>query len=488
MTTPPFRFLSGLVATLLTSSLVQARCDYTRLPLHFAEVVSSARERVMKGELPALALAVAQHGNIVCEEAFGSANREKQIPATPETVFAAGSVAKALTAAAVFRLADQGMIRLDDAPQRYDVHVRTFHGTGITIRQLLSMTAGIQHGWFYDYGSDVQGNEVLNRYAIGAFRPGQYFLYSNFSYGILGEVVERVAGRPFREFMRDGLLRPLHMTASGFNLTGREVALGYAADKAVPPHTFQPEAAGGFYTSAHDLVLFGLFQMDSAQKLIGPERMKEMHALRTDQQIRSRYMSGWGIFNFKDGSSALMSDGRVLAGSAALLVLPKEGVAVSCLTNTASEAVDDLAFQFAGLFSSGLQANLEATRREVEEAETSRPFHADESQRGFWVGTLDTSRETLPVRIQIAADDHMRMSIGNGAMEPVEGLGIEQGFLSGEAATRLILPETGNQASKLMLQLLWIDRNRLIGTARMESIGELPRFGLPMYISLSRQE
>ena len=350
------------------------------------------------------------------------------------------------------------------------------------------MTAGIQHGWFYDYGSDVQGNEVLNRYAIGAFPPGQYFLYSNFSYGILGEVVERVAGRPFREFMRDGLLRPLHMTASGFNLTGREVALGYAADKAVPPHTFQPEAAGGFYTSAHDLVLFGLFQMDSAQKLIGPERMKEMHALRTDQQIRSRYMSGWGIFNFKDGSSALMSDGRVLAGSAALLVLPKEGVAVSCLTNTASEAVDDLAFQFAGLFSSGLQANLEATRREVEEAETSRPFHADESQRGFWVGTLDTSRETLPVRIQIAADDHMRMSIGNGAMEPVEGLGIEQGFLSGEAATRLILPETGNQASKLMLQLLWIDRNRLIGTARMESIGELPRFGLPMYISLSRQE
>jgi len=88
MTTPPFRFLSGLVATFLTSSLpVQAQCDYTRLPLHFAEVVSSARERVTKGELPALALAVAQHGSIVCEEAFGSANREKKIPATPQHSF-----------------------------------------------------------------------------------------------------------------------------------------------------------------------------------------------------------------------------------------------------------------------------------------------------------------------------------------------------------------------------------------------------------------
>ena len=45
---------------------------------------------------------------------------------------------------------------------------------------------------------------------------------------------------------------------------------------------------------------------------------------------------------------------------------------------------------------------------------------------------MNTSRETLPVRIQITADDHMRISISNGAMEPVEGFGIEQGFLSGE--------------------------------------------------------
>jgi hypothetical protein len=73
-------------------------------------------------------------------------------------------------------------------------------------------------------------------------------------------------------------------------------------------------------------------------------------------------------------------------------------------------------------------------------------------------------------------------------MVPVEGLGFEQGFLSGEAATSLSLPETGNQPSKLQLQLLWIDGIRLIGTVRTESTGDLPRFGLPVYISLSRQK
>jgi CubicO group peptidase (beta-lactamase class C family) len=491
-TSPPLPFF-GLVVTLVAFvAPAQSQCDSTHLPAHFAEIASSVRERVTRGELPSIAIAVAQHGSIVCEEAWGWADREKQVPATPNTVYAAGSVAKALTGAATFMLAGRGKIRLDDAPERYGIRVRAHAGTGITIRQLLSMTAGIEHGWFYNYGSALDSKELLNRYAIGAFPPGQHFIYSNFSFGVLGEIVERAGKRPFLEFMRDELLHPLHMTSSGFNLAGRDVAIGYRKDKAVPPHTFEPEAGGGFYTSAHDLALFGLLQIDSAQKLIIPERMKEMHTamhpFETDQQIKSGYTSGWGVFNFKDGSSVLISNGRVLAGSATLLVLPKAGVVIACLTNTASEAMDHLAFQFAELFSSGVSANLESAFKEIEAAETSRPFHADPSQLGTWVGTVDTPKGTLPARMQITGDDHMQIGFEHGAMVPVEGLGVEQGFLSGEAATSLSLPETGNQPSKLQLQLLWIDGIRLIGTVRTESTGDLPRFGLPVYISLSRQK
>jgi CubicO group peptidase (beta-lactamase class C family) len=457
MTTSPLLPFGGLVVTLVAFvAPAQSQCDSTHLPARFAEVASVVRERVTKGEMPSIAIAVAQHGSIVCEEAWGWADREKQVPATPKTVYAAGSVAKALTGAATFMLAGRGKIRLDDAPERYGIHVRVHAGTGITIRQLLSMTAGIEHGWFYNYGSDLNRTKLLNRYAISAFPPGQHFIYSNFSFGVLGEIVERAGKRPFPEFMRDELLNPLHMTSSGFNLAGRGVAIGYRKDKAVPPHTFEPEAGGGFYTSAHDLALFGLFQIDSAQKLIAPERMKEMHTLETDQQIKSSYTSGWGIFNFKDGSSVLISNGRVLAGSATLLVLPKAGVVIACLTNTASEATDDLAFQFGDLFSSGLLANFDSKRKEIEAAETSRPFHADPSKVGTWVGTVDTPKGKLPVRMQITGDDHVQIGFEHGAMVPVEGLGIEQGFLSGEAATSLSLPETGNQPSKLQLQLLWV--------------------------------
>jgi hypothetical protein len=184
----------------------------------------------------------------------------------------------------------------------------------------------------------------------------------------------------------------------------------------------------------------------------------------------------------------LISNGRVLAGSATLLVLPKAGVVIACLTNTASEAMDHLAFQFADLLSSGVSANLESEFKEIEAAETSRPFHADPSQLGTWVGTVDTPKGKLPARMQITVDDRVQIGFEHGALVPVEDLGVEQGFLSGEAATSLSLPETGNQSSKLQLQLLWIDGNRLIGTARTESTSDLPQFGLPVYISLSRQK
>ncbi len=491
MATPSLTLLSfgGFVVMLFASlAPAQSQCDYTHLPPRFEEVVGSARERVTQGELPSIAIAVAQHGSIVCEQAFGWADSEKQIAATPNTVYAAGSVAKALTGAATFMLAGRRKIQLDDAPEQYGVHVRSYAGSGITIRQLLSMTAGLQHGWFYNYGSEVDQKKLLKRYAISAFPPGQQFVYSNFSFGVLGEVVERAGKRPYAEFMRDELLHPLHMTSSGFNLIGPALATGYQAGKAVPPHTFEPEASGGFYTSAHDLALFGLFQIDPAQRLIAPQSMKEMHTLETDQQAKSRYTSGWGIFNFKDGSSVLISDGRVLAGSATLLVLPGSGVVIACLTNRASGAMDDLAFHFADLFSSGVLADLEAVFAEIEARETSRPFHADQSQRGSWVGTADTPNGKLPVHMQITGDHHIEVGLGRGAMVPVEDLGIEEGFLSGDVATSLSLPETAQQPSKLRLQLLWVGAKRLIGTARIESTGDLPRFGLPLYVSLSRNK
>lgn len=481
--------LSGLAVTLTgLPAAAQSSCDNAHLPTRFADVVHAARQRVTKGELPSIAIAVARDGRVVCEEAFGWADREREIPATPSTVYAAGSVAKALTGAAVFALAGRGKLRLNESPEHYGVHVGGDGGRAVTLGQLLSMTGGVPHGWFYNYSSDVDATDLVSRYAITAFPPGERFLYSNFSFGIMGAVVARAAQRPFRDVLRDEILGPLHMTSSGFNLAGRDVATGYHAGKPVPPHAFEPEAGGGFYTSAHDLSLFGLFQIDPAQSLIAPALMRQMHTVQADPRIKSHYMSGWGVLNFPDGSSALLSNGVVLAGSATLLVLPKVGVVIACLTNTAGEAMDDLAFQLGDLFSSSLMANLDSARKEARAAAAARPFRADPSQRGSWAGIAETPRGKIAVRIEITGADQLQIALGSGAMVPVEGPRIERGLLSGEVAASFELPETHGAPSKLTLELEWADADHLVGSARTESTGDLPRFGLPVYLSLTRKQ
>ena len=212
-----------------------------------------------------------------------------------------------------------------------------------------------------------------------------------------------------------------------------------------------------------------------------------MHTFETDQQIKSRYTSGWGVFNFKDGSSVLISNGRVLAGSATLLILPKADVVIACLTNTAKPGDRRFGLPIRRPVLDWLSANLESARKEIEAAADLSAIPRGPIPTCTWVGTVDTPKGKLAVRMKITGDDHMQIGFEHGAMVPVKDLGIEDGFLSGEAATSLSLPETANQPSKLRLQLLWVDGNRLVGTARTESTGDLPHFGLPLFIALSRQ-
>ncbi|MFY9561953.1 MAG: hypothetical protein WAQ52_17100 [Terriglobales bacterium] len=167
-------------------------------------------------------------------------------------------------------------------------------------------------------------------------------------------------------------------------------------------------------------------------------------------------------------------------------MLPEENVVIACLTNVANDATDDLAFQFANVFSSGLLARLESLRKQVEAAEAPQPFHADESTRGAWVGTIRTPKSTLPVRLRFTGDQS-EIRVGHKSFVPIKELRIEQGFLMGEADISIDLPETRRRTSKLALQLRLIDGKRFVGAASAVSTGDLPGFSLPTFISLVRE-
>jgi serine beta-lactamase-like protein LACTB len=114
----------------------------------YERAVARARAQIQammaEQHIPGLAVAAAIDGQLVWSEGLGYADRERQIPACPQTQFRTASVSKLLTAAAAAQLAEQGHLDLDTPIQRY---VPTFpeKGTPITARELATHRSGIRH-------------------------------------------------------------------------------------------------------------------------------------------------------------------------------------------------------------------------------------------------------------------------------------------------------------------------------------------------------
>lgn len=172
------------------------------------------------------------HDTIVHHVPFGWADYARQIPVSDSTMFRIASVSKVVTAMGFMRLADQGMVNLDDdisAILGYQVRNPYFTNQPITPRMLLSHTSSIIDGNTYSsfLNATINQNPIPNLSEIltpgGAFysssnfnnvQPGTYFNYSNLNYAIIGTLIEKISGRRFDEFMRDSVLLPLGIKGS----------------------------------------------------------------------------------------------------------------------------------------------------------------------------------------------------------------------------------------------------------------------------------
>ncbi|MES1248035.1 MAG: serine hydrolase domain-containing protein, partial [Actinomycetota bacterium] len=169
-----------------------------------------AREQSEK-RLPSIAAAVVRDGEVVWETAVGDG-------ATAGAQYRLGSITKTFTAAAIMQLRDAGKLDLED---RLDVHVEgAAHAP--TLRRLLSHTSGLQRethddAWLNQRFADV--DELLSTLdrAERVLPPGQRFHYSNLAFALLGVVVERVSGLPYRDYVEQRLLQPVGLTRTSFD-------------------------------------------------------------------------------------------------------------------------------------------------------------------------------------------------------------------------------------------------------------------------------
>lgn len=144
--------------------------------------------------------------------------------AGPDTPFALASIGKIMTAVAVLRLAADGRLPLDAAPQDYlppEVADGLDLPDALTLRHLLTMTSGLpdylDDAFVVDalaQGAAVQNPRVALRYTYGEaplFQPGDGFDYSNTNYVLLGLILEQVTGQSYAQVMQDLVFRPAGM-------------------------------------------------------------------------------------------------------------------------------------------------------------------------------------------------------------------------------------------------------------------------------------
>lgn len=201
-----------------------------------------------------------------------------------------GSITKTMTAALVMQLRDEGLVALDDPVGR---HLGPVGYAEATLRELLAHTSGMQSEptgpWWErtpgrDFASLVAANDGSGRVAA----PGEYFHYSNLGYALLGEVVARRTGRPWRQVLQERLLWPLGMRHTSY-LPRPHAQPGWSVHHFTDIRSLEPltdtgamAPAGQLWSTLGDLVLWGQFLAGARPDVLAPETLAEMAEPTTD--------------------------------------------------------------------------------------------------------------------------------------------------------------------------------------------------------------
>jgi CubicO group peptidase (beta-lactamase class C family) len=210
------------------------------------------------------AVLVARGDRRLFAKGYGLADHERGVPNTPTTAFRIGSQTKTFTAIAILLLQEQGRLGVGDPIGR---HLPGYpRGAQITLHHLLTNTSGIPdyvttEGFTRLMGTPRTRSRLIDDFKDRPllFEPGTRMAYSNSGWILLGEVIERLSGLTYGEYVRRHVLAPLAMDGSGLDVDGHlPQAVGYmSADGQVTRtphlHNSHQDAAGALHSTVEDL-------------------------------------------------------------------------------------------------------------------------------------------------------------------------------------------------------------------------------------------
>jgi CubicO group peptidase (beta-lactamase class C family) len=283
-------FLFGSCVALLLASkpLAVAQMPHAKLLDEFAQ------QALPLWQTTGMAMAVVKNGETVFKKGYGVTDIRTQKPFTTQTIAFCASTTKAMTAACLAMLVDDGLLKWDDKLKKvlpgfrlYDPYV----SDEITVKDLLTHNTGLGNGdllWLFGYNAD----SILQRmqFMKPAYSLRSSFIYQNLMYVVAGEVIKKVSGKPWKTVIRQRIFEPLGMrnTYAHFKDAAKEPSL-------MTPHynygdtLIQPIAnidfgeydpAGSVVSNIDDITKWMQFLQDSAmingKRLISAENFSAL--------------------------------------------------------------------------------------------------------------------------------------------------------------------------------------------------------------------
>jgi len=276
----------------------------------FSSQTDALLESWIKPDYPGFAVTIVQNGCVVYQQGYGWANLEWKTPITPHTVFDTGSSAKQFTAFAIAMLADRGEISLDEDIRAY-IHKLPAFKQIVTLRNLIHHTSGLWNWsaftpWLGEFTSLEQVIRLVAKQNELNFEPGTRFEYCNTGYNLLAEIIQRISGVPFSQWMSDNVFAPLGMRHTCFlDQPGQLIpfrADGYvemAAGILQRASAHHPVGSSALFTTVEDLARW-LFNFRNGE--LGGQNLQQMirqpGTLAND--VKLRYALGLFLGKYKE--------------------------------------------------------------------------------------------------------------------------------------------------------------------------------------------
>lgn len=296
--------------------------------------------------LPGAAVMVVKDGDIIFQKGYGLANIEKNEPISSSTNFRLASVTKQFTAMSVLLLIERGDLKINSTLKEIFPDFPDY-GNDITIKHLLQHTSGLID--YEDLIPDTATIQVKDKDVLDLimqtdstyFAPGSQHRYSNTGYALLALTVEKISGKPFRDYLKENIFSPLGMDntiafENGINEV-KSRALGYTIIKADEIELTDQSITsavlgdGGIYSSLNDLYKWD--QSLYSDKLIEKKYLEESWtAGTTNEGTEFPYGYGWHLEEFLN-NKVVYHTGSTRGFRNIIYRIPDKNFTVVILTN-----------------------------------------------------------------------------------------------------------------------------------------------------------